>query len=187
MTEETIIQLVRNGRTEAYRALVDRYQDMILTLSSRVLPDPYEAEDAAQETFIKAYQSLDKFRGQCKFSTWLYRIAYNTATSRVRKQKHTIDLEDMPLEAEVREDSLGGLDLLAQEGRKLYLEQALKQLPPQDRLLVSMYYLEDTDLDELAQISGLEKGTVKVRIHRAKKKLYETLCLLLKGEANAHL
>lgn len=187
MTEETIIQLVRNGQTEAYRALVERYQDMILTLISRVLPDPFEAEDAAQETFIKAYQSLGKFRGQCTFSTWLYRIAYNTAISRTRKHKPTVGLEKLSLEAEMNEDNLSGLDTLAQEDRKYYIELALQQLPPQDRLLVSLYYLEDADLDELARISGLEKGTVKVRIHRAKKKLYEYLCLTLKGEAGAQL
>lgn len=187
MTEENIIQLIRNGRTEAYRALVERYQDMILTLTSRVLPDPFEAEDAAQETFIKAYQSLDRFRGQCKFSTWLYRIAYNTAISRTRKHRHTIGLEDMPLAAEISEEGLSGLDVLAQEDRKRYIAQALQQLPPQDRLLLSLYYLEDTDLDELAQISGLEKGTVKVRIHRAKKKLHDYLCLIFKGEVRTHL
>ncbi len=187
MTEETIIQLIRHGNAEAYRVLVERYQDLILTLTSRVLPDSFEAEEAAQETFIKAYQSLDRFKGQCKFSTWLFRIAYNTAISRTRKKKHTTSLENMPIEADKPEERLSGLDLLAQEDRKHYLTLALQQLSPQDSLLVSMYYLEDTDLDELAQISGLEKGTVKVRIHRAKKKLYEYLCFMLKGEAKSHL
>ena len=187
MTEETIIQLIKNGRPEAYRALVERYQDLVFSLTSRVLPDRFEAEDAAQEAFIKAYQSLDRFKGHCKFSTWLYRIAYNTALSRARKKRYTTPLDEMTFQPEMEEVSFDGLQALAGEERKQFLHTALSELPPQDRLLVSLYYLEETSLEELALISGMEKGTVKVRIHRAKKKLYQVLCSLVKGEAKTQL
>lgn len=183
MTEEHIIQLIRGGNPQAYRALVERYQGMVFTLCSRVLTDEFEAEEAAQETFIKAYGALNSFRGQCKFSTWLYRIAYNTAISRTRKKRHTYKLEEATYEVENTEEAFNGLDAMAGDERKEYLHKALQQLPAEDSLLVSLYYLEETDLDELARISGMEKGTVKVRIHRAKKKLYQLLCQLVNGEA----
>lgn len=187
MTEDHIIQLIRKGNPEAYRALVERYQDMVFTLCSRVLSDSFEAEEAAQETFIKAYQALNRFRGQCKFSTWLYRIAYNTALSRTRKKRFTHQLDEATYEVENAEEAFHGLDALATKERTAYLHLGLKRLPPEDCLLLSLYYLEEKELDELAEISGLEKGTVKVRIHRAKKKLYQLLCHLVKGEAKEQL
>jgi RNA polymerase sigma factor (sigma-70 family) len=187
MTDENLIQLIRTGNSGAYRALVERYQDLVFTLCSRVLNDSFEAEEAAQETFIKAYQALNRFRGQCKFSTWLYRIAYNTAISRTRKKKNTYKLNEATYEVENTEEAFHGLDALASSERKEYLHLALQQLGPEDCLLVSLYFLEEKDLDELAKISGMEKGTVKVRIHRAKKKLYQHLCHLVKGEAKEQL
>jgi RNA polymerase sigma factor (sigma-70 family) len=187
MTDKLLIRMVRAGKPEAYRALVERYQDMVYNLCYKVLLDEDEAKDAAQEAFIKAYQSLSSFREESKFSTWLYRIASNEALGKTRKKKRSAPLEEarhMPTE-----ESAGGSASasLQQEERSRYLHAALAKLEETDRLLISLYYLEEVSMDEVADISRLDKNTAKVRMHRARKKLYNLLSAIVNEEAREAL
>ncbi len=187
MTDDLLIKMVRSGKTEAYRALVERYQDMVYNLCFKVLLDEDEAKDAAQETFIKAYQALGTFREESKFSTWLYRIASNMAIARTRRKKRAAPLEEARHFAsdEQTGDNMPGT--MSQNERSRYLHLALAQLEENDRLLLSLYYLEEVSMDETAEISGLDKNTVKVRMHRARKKLYNILSSILNQEAKEAL
>lgn len=187
MTDDLLIRMVRAGKAEAYRALVERYQDMVYNLCFKILLDEDEAKDAAQETFIKAYQALNSFREQSKFSTWLYRIASNMALAKTRRKKRVVPLEDARNVASEGQTGDHQPDSMSQEERSRYLHLALAQLEENDRLLLSLYYLEEVSMDETAEISGLDKNGVKVRMHRARKKLYTVLSSLLKQEAKEAL
>lgn len=177
MEDITLVTLVVRGRKEAYRALVDRYQSMVYNIAYKILLDEDEAKDAAQEAFIKAYNALPSFKGQSKFSTWLYRIAWTTTVSKTRKKKRNVALEEA---AHLPEDEHEG-ELEANE-KSFYLHKALGYLPEQDRLLLSLYYLEEMPLKEVAEIAGLELSNTKVKIHRARKKLAIQLAELLPEE-----
>ena len=186
MTDDLLIKMVRAGKPEAYRALVERYQDMVYNLCFKILLDEDEAKDAAQETFIKAYQALGSFRAESKFSTWIYRIASNMALGKARRKKRSAPLEEAHYLSsdEQTDDQHNNMN---QEERSRYLHLALAQLDENDRLLLSLYYLDELSMEETAEISGLDKNTVKVRMHRARKKLYNVLNLLLKQEAKEAL
>lgn len=179
--------MVRTGKPEAYRALVERYQDMVYNLCFKVLLDEDEAKDAAQETFIKAYQSLSSFREDSRFSTWLYRIATNMALGKTRRKKRKAPLEEARHLASDGPGTDNTPGCMQQEERSRFLHAALAQLDQTDRLLISLYYLEEVSMDEVADISGLEKNTAKVRMHRARKKLYTLLSSLVNEEAKEAL
>lgn len=187
MTDDLLIKMIRAGKAEAYRALVERYQDMVYNLCFKVLLDEDEAKDAAQDTFIKAYQALNTFREESKFSTWLYRIASNMAIARTRRKKRSGPLEEARHLASDEQSSGNQPGNMSQEERSHYLHLALAQLEENDRLLLSLYYLEEVSMDETAEISGLDKNTVKVRMHRARKKLYKVLSTILNQEAKEAL
>ncbi|EMR03502.1 RNA polymerase sigma factor [Cesiribacter andamanensis] len=186
MTDKLLIRMVRAGKPEVYRALVERYQDMVYNLCFKVLLDEDEAKDAAQEAFIKAYQALGTFREDSKFSTWMYRIATNEALARTRRKKRSAPLEEARhMASEGSGDNTPAS--LQQEERSRYLHAALAQLEETDRLLISLYYLEEVSMDEVADISGLDKNLAKVRMHRARKKLYTLLSGIVNQEAKEAL
>lgn len=187
MTDNLLIRLVRAGKPEAYRALVERYENMVYNLCFKVLLDEDEAKDAAQETFIKAYQSLGTFREDSKFSTWLYRIATNMAIGKTRRKKRKAPLEEARHIASDGQSTDNTPGSLQQEERSRYLHAALAKLEETDRLLISLYYLEEVSMEEVAVISGLDKNTAKVRMHRARKKLYTLLSSIVNEEAKEAL
>lgn len=187
MTDDLLIRMVKAGNAEAYRALVERYQDMVYNLCFKVLLDEDDAKDAAQETFIKAYQALASFRADSKFSTWLYRIASNMALAKTRRKKRAAPLEEARHFAsdEQLDDHQPGS--MSEAERSHYLHLALARLEESDRLLLSLYYLEELSMEETAEISGMDKNNVKVRMHRARKKLHTVLNSLLNQEAKEAL
>ncbi len=177
------VEKVLSGDRNAYAVLVDRYKNMVLTLALRLVRNREEAEEIAQDAFVKAFRSLPGFRGKSKFSTWLYRIVYNTAISSLRKKETERvqavgdDLPDTePAESRSMYASLTG------EERKKFIDKALETLSEEERFLVIMHYYEDSELDELAEITGLTKTNVKVRLHRTRKKMMAYLRSYLKEE-----
>lgn len=183
--EQDIIYIKRvlGGEREAFAFLVDKYKSMVFTLALRLTRSREEAEEIAQETFIKAYQSLGSFQGKSKFSSWLYRIVYNTGISHLRKQyKGGISLDEVNIPEELYVESKKNYEALAQEDRKKYLEVALDALDKEERVLIVLYYYEERDLDDIAAIAGITKTNTKVRLYRARKKMLTSLESKLKEE-----
>ncbi|HRH37152.1 MAG TPA: sigma-70 family RNA polymerase sigma factor [Flavobacteriales bacterium] len=171
MQEHEAITAVRSGDQRAFGWLVKQYQHMVFTVCSRVLRNDAEAEEAAQDSFIKAYQHIDSYQGSAKFSTWLYSIAYRTAISKLRSRPGaTLDLEDAHEHAADAEE--GTIDA---HDRKLALEQALAQLSREDSTIISLFYLGEQSVDEIVTTTGLSASNVKVKLHRSRKKLQEIL------------
>jgi len=177
------IQSVLNGDREAFAFLVDKYQSMVFTLALRISKNREEAEEISQDTFIKAYQSLKSFQGKAKFSSWLYRIVYNTGISHLRKQDQgRIYLDETDIPETLYTDSKRNHESLSRTEREKYLELALDSLKEDERMFIILYYYEERDLNEIAQIAGITKTNTKVKLFRARKKMLLVLEGYLKEE-----
>jgi len=179
------IQLVLKGDSAAYRKLVEKHQDLVYTIVHRIVSSAEEAEEVAQDVFVKAYTKLSDFKAEAKFSTWIYRIAYNTAVSHTRKKKvEFLAMDDKMIENhrenEVQQEIMG---LSAEEQSKL-IKKALGTLPRTDNLIVSLYYYHAKDMDEISEIVGLTQNNVKVKLFRIRKKLLKEMNTLIDKNIN---
>ena len=177
------ISKVLEGDRNAFAYLVDKYKTMVYSLALRLVKDREEAEEISQDSFIKAYQSLASFKGKAKFSSWLYRIVYNTAISKLRQQPTgRVSLDESNIADTLYIESKQNYDALSAGERKKYLEKALESLDMDEKMLVILYYYEERDLDEIATIAGLTKTNTKVKLYRARKKMLIVLKSYLKEE-----
>jgi RNA polymerase sigma factor (sigma-70 family) len=181
------IDKVLNGDTGSFTILVNRHKNMVFTIVNRILKSREDAEEIAQDVFLKAYQSLQKFKREAKFSTWLYRIAYNTAISKTRKKRiEVLAINESVIENYTFDEIIEELEEFSLDDKRKYFENALKKIPEEDSLLLTMFYLEEQSIEEISEISGLSVSNVKVKLHRIRKKLYQTIDEMLKyrvGEA----
>lgn len=182
--EFQLIQKILHGDTAAFVLLVNRYQGMALGIAYKIVQSREVAEEVAQDAFLKAYRGLAGFKQEAKFSTWFYRIVYTTAISRTRRhQVLTQPLqpgEETP--AANIADTQDGLRQLVASDRQVYLTAALATLPAPEQLLISLFYEHEQAVEEIAQITGLTPANIKVKLLRARHKLYAALCLSLKSE-----
>ncbi len=172
-TDIFYVEQVLGGNTDAFSFLVEKYQDMVFGLCLKMLRNAEDAEELAQDSFVKAYRSLNTYKGTSKFSTWLYRIAYNSTISFMRKRKmevHSLDEQQISDEEESRiQQHLGEL---SKEHLNGALQKAIESLPGDDQVLITLFYYEEQRVEEIAQITGLSESNVKVKIHRARKKMH---------------
>lgn len=186
--EKEIVEQVLAGNQEAYRKLIEIYQDYVYTICFRIVKNHEDAEELAQDAFIKAYQNLNKFRKESKFSTWLYRIAYNAALSKLRKKKvegYSIsEIEEYRLPVDKWIPAFQGI---VNKEQALYLTKAIEELSHEEQALITLYYLQENSIEEVSKSTGIKQNNVKVKIHRARKKLYRSLSGMLKNEINEFL
>lgn len=177
------IKKVLDGETNAYAFLVNKYKSMAFSLALRMLKNREDAEEVAQDAFVKAYQSLSQFRGGARFSTWLYRIVYTTAISKMRRSsKEVYSIDDEGIEEKESVDISDTYYQLKEAERKKFLDIALEKLDADENFLVTLYYYEEKELDEIARITELTKTNVKVKIFRARQKIMIMLKKYLKEE-----
>ncbi len=173
--DEQLVKQALEGSEEAFRDLVTRYQRPIFALVLRMVRDPAEAEELAQDVFIKAYGALDRFDRSRKFSSWLFKIAHNTAIDRLRRKRiATVPLETPPGEPDplaVLSDTRVESPSAATERGELAeaFEAALSRLRPAYREVLLLRFQQGMAYDEIADVTGLALGTVKTHIHRARK------------------
>jgi RNA polymerase sigma factor (sigma-70 family) len=174
-----LIERILSGETALYGGIVDRYQRYVYTIAARILADRNEAEEAAQDAFIKAFQALKAFHRESKFSTWLYRIAFNTAVSYSRKhRKGQVSIEKVVVAIDHE-----GENEMERADKKRFLDEALARLNEADRTALTLFYLRELSLEEIAEVTGMPANTAKVRIHRARQKMAEELKTILNREA----
>jgi RNA polymerase sigma-70 factor (ECF subfamily) len=179
------INRVKAGDKEAFALLLDKYSDMVYTICLRMLTVEADAADAAQEVFVKVYRSIASFREKSKFSTWVYRITYNHCISVIRRKVKVIDLVDEVPDGNVNEGDVSGLDLISGEERKRYLQIAIEALPETDAVVVTLFYYDEMSLEEIAEVTGLSSGNIRIKLHRSRKKMYQVLRENLKKELNS--
>lgn len=175
--DNELISKVLQGDHQAYAGLVNRYQNYVFTLTLRLVKNREEAEEVAQDVFIKAYKYLADFRGESKFSTWLYTIVNNTCLSFLRKKKPEIySLDDERVFVKADNQDLGfRADGVEQKSRHGMVNEAISRLKPDDAAIITLFYKSEQSLEEIATILGLEVNTTKVRLHRARARLKELM------------
>ena len=176
LTDIECIQAVLKGKPEQYAILVNKYKDFVFTLSVKCIGNRELAEEAAQDTFLKAYKSLSTFRGKSKFSTWLYRICYFTCMDYLKKKSIlTEDIETSTLpQVAVDEDVL---EKLAADERNETVSRAMQKLAGEQKFVLRLYYFDDLTTDELANVLGVSVNYAKQKLFRARKQLEKILVL----------
>ena len=177
LNDNEIISKVLSGDTQAYAVLVNRYQNYVFTLAMRMVKTREDAEEVAQDIFIKAYRALAVFRGASKFSTWLYTIVNTTCITFLRKKRlevHSLDNENV-FEAADNQDSGFRANQIEQKSKLAMVNQAIGLLGPDDAQVITLFYKAEQSLEEIAQVLGVETNTAKVRLHRARTRLKEKM------------
>jgi len=177
LNDSEIISRVLSGDQQAYAELVTRYQNYVFTLAFRFTKNREDAEEVSQDIFVKAYRALADFKGNSKFSTWLYTIVNNTCITFLRKKKlqtYSLDKEGVFEAADSQESGLRA-NLIEQKSKVAMVNNAISLLNPDDAEIITLFYKSEQSLEEIAGILGVEPNAAKVRLHRARTRLKEKM------------
>ena len=170
--DQLYIEKILKGDVNAFSFLVDNYKNMVFSLAFKMTKSREEAEEVSQDTFIKAYKNLSKFKGDSKFSTWLYRIAYHTSLDAIKKNKNTTNTYDINEvtfnQKKAVEHILEGIE---RKERAELMEVCLQKMADEERSIIWMFYYDELSLKEIIEVTGLQEANIKVKLHRARKKL----------------
>jgi len=170
--DQLYIEKILKGDVNAFSFLVDNYKNMVFSLAFKMTKSREEAEEVSQDTFIKAYKNLSKFKGDSKFSTWLYRIAYHTSLDAIKKNKNTTNTYDINEvtfnQIKAVEHILEGIE---RKERAELMEVCLQKMADEERSIIWMFYYDELSLKEIIEVTGLQEANIKVKLHRARKKL----------------
>jgi RNA polymerase sigma-70 factor (ECF subfamily) len=179
------LEQIRKGNSNAFEMLINKHKTMAFNVALRICKNREDAEEVLQDAFLKVFYSLQNFEGKSKFSTWLFSIVYHQAISKIRKKtvdQHTIDeeiIDNFTVGAISNE-----INYLKAEEQTKYINLALAKLAEEDSAIVTLFYLNESSIEEVSEICGLTEANVKVKLHRSRKKLYDELKLLLQNEVN---
>lgn len=185
--DQQYIDRVLKGDTNAYAFLVDSYKDMIYSMVLKMTNSREDAEEISQDTFIKGFQNLDKFKGESKFSTWLYKIAYRTCLDTLKKNKNhrsNYDINEITLNHIKSTDSI--LKELEQKDRAMMMKQCLEKLPSEEKSILWMFYFDELSLKEIIEVTNLSEANLKVKLHRARKRLLSIVKDTVEPELISH-
>ena len=176
-TDSEIIARVLNGEYQLFAELVKRYQNFVFTIALKYTPGREDAEEIAQDVFVKAYNALKDLRGDSKFSTLIYSIVNSTAITFLRKKKletHSLDREQV---FEMADNQVSNTDANAVERKSkvAMVTKAIALLSPDDARLITLFYKAEQSLEEISRILNMETNTVKVKLHRARTRLKEKM------------
>ena len=166
------ITQVLQGNTNAYSYLVEKYKRMAYTLALKLVKVPEDAEEIAQDAFVKAFLALDTFKGESKFSTWLYRIIYNVSIARLRKKRLEVisidDDQNSDFDVCETDDFLTQLTI---EEQNAIVRSCIDKLPAEERALITLYYMNESTVREITHITGDTESNVKIKLFRIRNKL----------------
>ena len=166
------IDKVLQGDTQSFSFLVEKYKDMVFSLALKVTKNREEAEEVSQDSFIKAFRSLKKFKGDAKFSTWLYKIAYHNCMDRVKARNRRYDTGTID---EIVENKVASFEntmqAIERKERAEIMKNCLLELPEEERTILWMFYYEELSLKEIIDVTSYSEANIKVKLHRARKKL----------------
>lgn len=172
-SDEELVERVNRGDRRAFQVLVDRHKRMVFNIAWRMLRNREDAEDAAQEAFLRAFRSIRTFRGQAKFSSWLYQITVNVGLSSKESAHAKQTFVELQEEADgtdpyLRDGDMSPEDIVAQGDFGERIRALVGTLPPIYRAVITLYYLEERSYREVAEILKIPVGTVKTHLYRAK-------------------
>lgn len=174
--DEYYIEQTLNGNVNDYAFLVEKYKHMVFTLTIRIVKNREVAEEVSQDVFVRAYKNLKNFKGDSKFSTWIYKIAYYASLDVLKRNKRQIILENIDT---FKERDLGNSDdsltLLHDRERKQIINDALLKLREDERIIITLYYFEELPIKEISKVVDLSEDNIKIKLFRSRKKLAELL------------
>ncbi|PHR74096.1 MAG: RNA polymerase [Lutibacter sp.] len=171
--DDYYIKKILKGDSNSFGIIVERYQNMVFALALKMLKHREESEEVSQDTFIKVYKSLSKFNGESKFSTWIYRIAYNTCLDRIKKNSkynNDVEINDITSNEIFQVENI--FDSLENKERSIIIKECMDKLPEDERIIMHLFYFEELSLKEIVDIVSVNEGNVKVKLFRARKKLF---------------
>ena len=187
MTEDILlIRQVLQGNQIAFRQLVERYQSYVFTITFRVLKNREIAEEVAQDVFIKVYRMLGTYQQKSKFSTWLYTIAYRAPLDEARKKKiytDSLEADDSYLQLKDKTGKSPAYNTV-QADLKGILTNAIQKMKPIDGSIITLFYLHEKSVQEIAEITGLSISNIKTKLHRLREQLRIRLVSDLQTEVN---
>lgn len=167
------ITRILDGETEYFSVLLDRYSRPLYSLIVQIVGCPEDAEELLQDVFLKAFRHLSSYKGDCRFSTWIYRIAYNAAISATRKRKRELlYIEENTINTVSDEAADSVLASVESEEQLERLNRAIDQLSGEEKALITLFYYEEKSMEETAEVLKISVANVKVRLHRTRKKIY---------------
>jgi RNA polymerase sigma factor (sigma-70 family) len=168
------IDQVLQGNLNAFTYIVDRHKDRAYNLAFRICCNREEAEEITQDSFLKAYRALGSFQRKSSFSTWLYRIVYNTAVSYIRiRKKEILSLEDFPVDATDFIGTSASEEEAEEEYRRSLINFAFQKISEDDRSLITLHYYEEMSTEEISEVTGISKSNIKVKLFRARQKMFQ--------------
>jgi len=183
ISDKTLVNNVLAGDTSQFNELVIRHKNYAYSLALKIVHNPQDAEELAHDAFVKAYKSLKSFNQEAKFTTWLYRIVFNTAVSHVRKKQ--IYTEDISEVINQPISSYNSTDSLQKRERKVFVQAAMDKLMPLDATLITLFYMQQLNLEEIGNVVNMKASAVKVKLFRARKRLAKELEGILHNEVLA--
>lgn len=180
MNEQELIRRAQRGDTDAFADLLALHERFVYNLALRVIGNPSEAEDVAQEAFVRAWQALPGFRGGSALRTWLYRIVVNLCINRFPRLRRELgeltetDIDSLPETTRLEHDPALRSEL---HERRAWLRREIERLPDSQRLLLTLRYQDELSYEEIASLVGLPLGTVKTGLFRAKERLRQALSI----------
>ncbi|MEI7726254.1 MAG: sigma-70 family RNA polymerase sigma factor [Bacteroidota bacterium] len=179
------IDRVLSGDVSAYASLVAKHKNLVFSIALKILNNREDAEEVAQDCFLKVFQALKTFEKKSKFSTWLYRIVYNAAISKTRKKKlELVPMDNYVIDNYTEHELAMGIDEIDPEEQKKMIERAMERLSDDDNLLITLFYKSENSIEEISNITGLSMSNVKVRLHRIRKKLHDDLSVVMNKALN---
>src|SRR5688500_5315762 len=184
--EPLIIERAMGHDPLAYKFLLNKYKGYAFSIAIKIVKNREDAEEVVQDSFVRAFKALRNFKGSGKFSTWLYKIVYNTSLTKIRNKGVIMDtLESFPdsnFELDIPDNYTGSFEKLVQADQASLLKKALAALSESEDLVIVLYYGCENTIAEIEQITGWKSSTIKIRLFRARQKLYEGLAKLLNEE-----
>lgn len=185
--EVTAIEKAIVGNEDGYRYLLEKYQTYAFTIAVGIVRNEENAEEVVQDAFIRVFKNIAKFKKKGKFSTWLYRIVYNTSLTSLRG-KRRIDIRSLNepenYELDIPDNYSNGFDDLVKGDKVTFINKAIASLSGTENLVVTLYYTNECSIIEIAQITGWNISTIKTRLYRARQNLYVELSKSLGNETN---
>ena len=175
LTDFEIIESVKKGNQSDYALIIDRYKNKAFSLLVRMLKNEMEAEEVLQDCFLKAFNALGKFRQDSKFSTWFYRIVYNTALTRLSAKKRKIETEMSSVDDHLNLKSEYDFQLSEKKDLSKFVHKIIEQLPVNYASVINMFYLENMSCEEIAEVMDITANNVKVMLYRSRNALKDLL------------
>ena len=179
LSDQEIIDSVRKGNESDYSIIINRYKNKAFSMLKRMLKNEFDADEVLQDCFLKAYNSLGSFKGEAKFSTWFYRIVYNSALTKLSSQKRKIEAEMSSVEDNFDLESEYNADDIEKKDLQEFVQDIINKLPGRYSAIITMFYLNEMSIEEISEVMQITVSNVKVMLYRSRNSMRD---LVLKSK-----